>query len=174
MDPTSAVAQAEITRRHKAAATTVLGLIVATVLLSIVAFLGKPYFREQPADPPLHMAVQILILALGLGSIIWRRTKFAAARLQDIAGLYGVSGLVRTLEKTTLQLAILAAGIAAVGFVATLMTGSEVYTYRAGAVAILVLIFYYPKKSAWLGTIYRYTDQTLEPQPPPPPSDLPG
>src|SRR4030095_10112888 len=119
------------------------------------------YFREQPADPPLHMAVQILILVLGLGSIIWRRTKFAGARLQDIAGLYGLSGLVRTLEKTTVQLAILAAGIAVVGFVATVMTGSEAYTYRGSAVAILVLIFYYPKKSSWLGTIYRYTDQRL-------------
>ena len=148
--------------------------MVATVLLSIVAFLGKPYFREQPADPPLHMAVQILILLLGLGSIIWRRTKFAGARLQDIAGLYGVSGLVRSLEKTTLQLAVMAAGIAVVGFVATLMTGSDSYTYRAAAVSLLVLIFYYPKKSAWLGTIYRYTDQRLEPEPPPPPADFPA
>ena len=146
--------------------------MVATVLLSVVAFLGKPYFREQPADPPLHMAVQILILVLGLGSIIWRRTKFAGARLQDIAGLYGVSGLVQTLEKTTVQLAVLAAGIAVVGFVATVMTGSEAYTYRGSAVAILVLIFYYPKKSAWLGTIYRYTDKRLDPQPPPPPADF--
>lgn len=174
MDPTSAEAQAEVTRRHKAAATTVLGLMVATFLLSIVAYLGKPYFREQPADPPFHMAVQILILVLGLGSIIWRRTKFAGARLQDIASLYGVSGLVRTLEKTTLQLAVFAAGIAVVGFVATLMTGSEVYSYRAGAVALLVLIFYYPRRSAWLGAVYRYTDQTLEPQPPPPPADFPA
>jgi hypothetical protein len=148
--------------------------MVATVLLTIVAFLGKSYFREQPADPPLHMAVQILILALGLGSIIWRRTKFAGARLQDIAGVNGVSGLVRTLEKTTLQLAVLAAGIAIVGFVATLMTGSEFYTYRGAAVALLVLIFYYPKKSAWLGTIYRYTDKRLAPEPPPPPADFPA
>jgi hypothetical protein len=148
--------------------------MVATVLLSVVAFLGKPYFREQPADPPLHMAVQILLLVLGLGSIIWRRTKFAAARLQDIAGVYGVTGLLGTLEKTTLQLALLAAGIAVVGFIATLMTGSEGYTYRATAIALLVLMFYYPKKSAWLSTIYRYTDQRLDPQPPPPPADFPA
>ena len=148
--------------------------MVATILLSVVAYLGKPYFREQPADPPLHMAVQILILVLGLGSIIWRRTKFAGARLQDIAGVYGVSGLVRTLEKTTLQLAVLAAGIAIVGFVATIMTGSEVYTYRGAAVALLVLIFYYPKKSAWIATISRYTNQNLDPEPPPPPADFPA
>jgi hypothetical protein len=148
--------------------------MVATVLLSVVAYLGKPYFREQPADPPLHMAVQILLLVLGLGSIIWRRTKFAAARLQDIAGVHGVSGLVRTMEKTTLQLAVLAAGIAVVGFVATVMTGSEAYTYRGTAVALLVLLFYYPRKSAWFGTVARYTDERLEPQPPPPPADFPA
>jgi len=40
LDPTSPEAQAELTRRHKSAATTVVGLLVATVLLSVVAFLA--------------------------------------------------------------------------------------------------------------------------------------
>lgn len=162
MDPTSPEAQAEITRRHKAAATTVLGLIVATVLLSIVAYLGKPYFRQQ-VNPPLDLAVRIVILVLGLGAVVWRRTKFQPMRLQDIAGLNGVTGLVRTLEKTTLQLAVLAAAIAITGFVATLMTGNELYTFWAGAISIVVLIYCYPTKSSWLRTVYRFTDPRQEP-----------
>ena len=68
MEPTSPEAQAELARRHKAAATTVLGLIVATVLLSVVAFLARPYFTEQ-ANPVLDMAVRIVILILGLGAV---------------------------------------------------------------------------------------------------------
>jgi len=169
LDPTSQDAQDELTRRHKAASTTVLGLIVATILLSIVAYVGQPYFSELQSRP-IDWAFLLLVLILGLGAVAWRRTKFAPARLQDIAGLYGVSGLVRTFEKTTLQLAILAAGIAVIGFVATLMTGQEFYTYRASAVAVLVLAYCYPTKSSWVRAVERYTAQPEEPATPEPPT----
>lgn len=169
MDPTSQDAQEELTRRHKAAATTVLGLIVATILLSVIAYLGKPYFSELESRP-IDWAFLILVLMLGLGAVAWRRTKFAPARLQDIAGLYGVSGLVKTFEKTTLQLAILAAGIALIGFIATLMTGQEFYTYRSSAIAILVLAYSYPTKSSWIRAIERYTAKPEEPETPEPPT----
>lgn len=169
MDPTSQDAQAELTRRHKAAATTVLGLIVATILLSIVAYLGQPYFKELESRP-IDWAFLILVLLLGLGAIAWRRTNFNPTRLQDIAGLEGASGLVRTFEKTTLQLALLGAGIGMVGFVSTLMTGQEFYTYRATAVAILVLAYCYPTKSSWIRAVERYTGQSDDPVPPEPPT----
>jgi hypothetical protein len=158
LDPTSPEAQAELARRHKAAATTVLGLLVATVLLSVLAFLAKPYFTEKP-NVVLDMAVRIVILCLGLGAVVWRRTKFQTMRLQDIAGLAGVSGLLRTLEKTTIQLALLGAGIATIGFIATLMTGNERYTYWAGAIAVIVFVYCYPTKQSWLRALYRFTEQ---------------
>ena len=80
-------------------------------------------------------------------------------RLQDIVGLAGITGLLKTLEKTTLQLAILGAGIAAVGFVSTLMTGNERYSYWSGAIAIVVFIYCYPTKSSWLRALYRFTEK---------------
>lgn len=162
-------AQTELTRRHKAAATTVLGLIVAAILLSVVAYLGQPYFTEQESRQ-IDWTFLILVLILGLGAVTLRRTKFNPTRLQDIAGLGGVSGLVRTLEKTTLQLALLGAAIALAGFVATLMTGQEFYTYRATAVAILVLAYCYPTKSSWIRAVERYTAKEEEPVPPEPPT----
>lgn len=158
MDPTSPEAQAELARRHKAASTTVIGLLVATVLLSVLAFLGRPYFTEKP-NPPLDIAVRIVILMLGLGAVAWRRTKFQAMRLQDIVGLAGVTGLLKTLEKTTLQIALLGAAIAATGFVSTLMTGNERYSYWSGAIAVIVFIYCYPTKSSWLRTLYRFTEK---------------
>ena len=69
MDPTSPEAQAELARRHKSAATTVVGLLIATVLLSVVAFLSDAYLVEKP-NPPLDIAVRIVILVLGLGSVV--------------------------------------------------------------------------------------------------------
>ena len=108
------------------------------------------------------VAVRIVILILGLGAVVWRRTKFQPMRLQDIAGLAGVSGLIKTLEKTTIQIALLGASIAVIGFIATLLTGNERYSYWAGAIAVVVFIYSYPTKSSWLRTIYRFTDK---PQP---------
>ena len=139
-------------------ATTVIGLLVATVLLSVLAFLGRPYFTESP-NPPLDIAVRILILVLGLGAVVWRRTKFQPMRLQDIVGLAGVTGLLRTLEKTTLQIALLGAAIAAIGFVSTLVTGNERYSYWSGAIAVIVFIYCYPTKTSWLRALYRFTEK---------------
>jgi membrane protein YdbS with pleckstrin-like domain len=161
LDPTSPEAQSELARRHKAAATTVLGLLVATILLSVLAFLAKPYFTERP-NVVLDMAVRIVILIFGLGAVVWRRTKFQTMRLQDITGLAGVSGLLRTLEITTIQLALLGAAIATIGFIATLMTGNERYTYWAGAIAVIVFIYCYPTKQSWLRALYRFTERKAE------------
>jgi len=158
LDPTSPEAQAELTRRHKSAATTVIGLLVATLLLSVVAFLSDAYLIDKP-NPLLDIGVRIVILILGLGAVVWRRNKFQPMRLQDIAGLGGVTALIKTLEKTTVQIAALGAGIALIGFVVTLMTGNERYSYWAGAIAVVVFIYSYPTKTSWLRTVYRFTDR---------------
>ena len=158
MEPTSPEAQAELATRRKSAATTVIGLLVATVLLSIVAFLGRPYYTPRP-NPSIDIGVRIVILILGLGAVVWRRNKFQPMRLKDIAGLAGVSGLLKTLEKTTLQIALLAAAIALTGFVCTLMTGNDRYSYWAGGIAVIVFLYCYPTKKSWLRTLHRFTDK---------------
>ena len=161
MDPTSPEAQAELARRHKAAATTVLGLIVATVLLSVLAFLARPYLNPKP-NLVIDMAVRIVILVLGLGAVVWRRTKFQPMRLQDIYGLGGVTALLKTIEKTTIQLAVLGASIASIGFIATLVTGNERYTFWAGAIAVIVFVYCYPTRQSWLRALYRFADSQVK------------
>jgi len=151
--------QVELDRRHKAAATTVAGFLVATILLCLVSFIGKSLFRQQD-NPPLDITLRITILVLGLGSIAWRRTKFSTMRLKDIGALQGPSGLLSTLERTTLQIALLAAAIAAIGFVATLLTGNVFYTYGAGVVAVAVLLYCYPTKISWIRTIQLFAPKT--------------
>ena len=163
MDPISPEAQAELARKHKSAATTVLGLLVATILLSIVAFVSRPYLALKPPNLSLDWATRLLVLFFGLGAVAWRRNRFSAMRLQDIAGVAGPTGLIKTLEKTTLQLALFAAAIAAIGFVVTLIQGNELYTYWSCAIAVVVLIYCYPTKSSWLKTVRYFTDPQTEP-----------
>ena len=160
MDPTSPEVQAELARRHKSASTTVLGLLVASILLSVIAFLARPYLIEKP-NPPLDVAMRIAVLAIGLGAVAWRRTKLSPMRLQDIVGLAGISGLLQALEKTTIQIACFAAAITLIGFISTFVTGNDGYTYWSSAVAVILLIWCFPLKSTWNSAVRRFT------QPPP-------
>jgi peptidoglycan/LPS O-acetylase OafA/YrhL len=147
--------QSELIRRHKAVSATIIGLLVGTVLLCIIAYLGKGYFRQDP-NPTLYTALRITILILGLGAVTLRRTRFSTMRLQDIAGLKGASGLLDTLEKTTLEVALIGAAIAVLGFAATVMTGNDFYSYWAGVVAVAVLAYSYPTKSSWQRTLRQF------------------
>ena len=104
------------------------------------------------------MAAKIVILFLGIGSIVWRRTKFAARRLQDTGGLQGSSGLLKTLEKTTIQIALIGAAIVTIGFICTLLTGDDSYTYQGGAVALVVLLYAFPTKSSWIRVIKSFSE----------------
>jgi hypothetical protein len=129
--------------------------LIAVVLLSIVSFLGRDYFKQQQ-NPTLDIALRIAILMLGLGAVVLRRTRFSTMRLQDIGALQGSTGLLATLEKTTIQLALMGAAIAVLGVVDSLVT--ENY-YWAGLIAIVVLIYCYPTRRSWIRTVQLFANQ---------------
>ena len=104
------------------------------------------------------MAVRISLVFFFLGAIALRRTRFARMRLQDIAALRGVSGLITSLQKTSLLVTLIGVAVALIGFVSTLMTGNPWYTYASGVVAVAILVFYgYPVRSSWEHAILRYS-----------------
>ncbi|HEV2914635.1 MAG TPA: hypothetical protein VGX92_15255 [Pyrinomonadaceae bacterium] len=138
----------ELARRHRVAAAVVIAFILLALVLVGVAFAAKDYIY-RPGDPALVMALWIAIVLFALGAFALRRTKFAAMRLQDIAGLRGISGLLKSLQGTTLQVAFLGGAIALMGFIATMLTGQPFDMVRAAGVALIVLIYCYPRRSAW-------------------------
>jgi hypothetical protein len=148
MTQTSESIQAELARRHRMAAMVVGALLGLTVALIAIAFVSSESLH-RPGDPSLAMALWISILIFGLGSFVLRRTRFQAARLQDIAALRGMSGLLRTLQGTTIQIAFIGGAIALMGFMVMIMTGNKYDMLRAGGVAIIVLIYAYPQRAAW-------------------------
>jgi hypothetical protein len=137
-----------------------------TVSLSAAAYLGRNNFRQQD-NPALDMAVRISILICGLGSVVLRRARFSARRLQDIAALKGNSGLLATLERTTVQVALLGAAIALFGFISTLMTGNDFYAYGAGLVCLVVLLYCYPTRTSWQQAVEKFGDPVSKTAPSP-------
>ena len=142
-------------RRRNAAATVVVVLLVLTLALAVIAFFGKNFFRHQN-NPSLRIAWMITTLTFGTGSVILRRTRFSVMRLQDIAALKGASGLLKTLETTTLQVALLGGAISACGFITTFMTGDDLYTYRSALVGLAVLLYSYPTRASWQRALEKF------------------
>lgn len=152
----SASVEAELTRRHKTTSTTVLSLLVAVILLCVLAFVSQKFLTPRD-NPSLDMAMRVSILIFGFGAIALRRTKFAKMRLQDIAALQGPSGLIITLQRTTLLVAAIGMAIAVIGFISTLVIGTALYMYLAGVVAAAILLYGYPVRSAWKQAVLRFS-----------------
>ncbi len=148
----SAGLQNELVRRHRTATLVVAAFLVMDIVLLAIAFFATDrIFR--PGDPvrdsKIIMGLWIAVLVFGLGAFVIRRTKFSAMRLQDIAALKGVSGLLRTLRDTTVQLACIGGAIALMGFVITILSGDWTNMLRAVGVSVIVLIYCFPFRSAW-------------------------
>ena len=126
----------------------VLGFLILDIFLLATAYLAADRLY-RPRDPSLGVGLWIAILVFGLGAFVLRRTKFAAMRLKDIAALKGMSGLLKTLQDTTVQVACIGGAIGLMGFMLVILSGDWTYTLRAIGVSIIVLIYGYPFRSAW-------------------------
>ena len=149
MAQTSESIKDELIRRHRTAAAVVGAFLGLTVALMGLAFFSAETLYRPGFDPSLAMGLWIAILIFGLGSFVLRRTRLQRMRLQDIAALRGLSGLLASLQATTLQIAFIGGAIALMGFVVTIMTGNKFDMLRAGGVALIVLLSAFPQRTAW-------------------------
>lgn len=148
MTPTPGGLPNELSRRHRTATIFIVGfLFLDLALLALAYFAAEKLFR--PNDPSIIMGLWIAILVFGLGAFVLRRTRFAAMRLKDIAALKGTSGLLKSLQDTTIQIAFISGAIALMGFIVTILTGDWTSMLRAAGVSAIVLIYGYPFRSAW-------------------------
>jgi uncharacterized membrane protein len=141
--------ETELTQRHRVAVMTVLATVALTLLLLAFAFAGLFSDRPKQPDPSLRAALSFAIVLFALGAVTLRRTRFATARLQDIASVRGTSALLRTLQNTTMLVALIGGVIAVMGFVITLNTGNPYDMVRYGIIAAAVLLYAYPRRAAW-------------------------
>lgn len=157
----------ELNRRYLAAALTVGGFFVLTVILTAAAALlagkfepfgaatGEASFNvEKLTDPNaagsgLTTFLWITILALAVSAFLLRRAIFASATLRDTATLKGASGLLGSLQTKTVLLAAFGLIIAILGLIVALASGNWTDAVRAAAVASIVLFVNFPRKAAW-------------------------
>ncbi|MDT5158695.1 MAG: hypothetical protein QOC99_2183 [Acidobacteriota bacterium] len=140
--------QGELERRHAVAVRVVGAVFTFTLLLVVLALSGK-LGGTLRFDPVTANSLRFVIVFLGVGAVVFRRTRFSAMRLQDIAALRGTTGLLVTLQTTTIYVAIIGGVIALIGFFISLMTGAGTDMIYLGVIAVAVLLYCYPRRAAW-------------------------
>ncbi|MFL6253934.1 MAG: hypothetical protein ACJ74T_02850 [Pyrinomonadaceae bacterium] len=144
--------QGELVRRHTAAVNVVKLVGVFTLLLMLVALSGVLNGVVR-FNPTAANTLRLVIVFLGIGSLVYRRTKFSAMRLQDIGALRGATGLLETLQMTTIIVALIGALIAIFGLVISIMTSAGTDMLYFGVIAFAVLIYCYPRRAAWQAVV---------------------
>lgn len=148
MEQTVESTQSELVSRHRAAVRVVSVAFTFTLLLVVLALAGVARGALSP-NPITTGALGIAIVILGVGVVAFRRTRFSAMRLRDIAALRGTSGLLETLQTTTICVALVGGVIALMGFIISVMTGYGRDMIYFGIIAAAVLLYAYPRRAAW-------------------------
>ncbi len=165
MSQTVESTQDELDRRHRQAVRVISWMSVITLSLIVLALAIAPRLSLD-SGPIASNSLLFIILFLGLGSLIFRRTKFATMRLRDIAALRGASGLLETLQRTTVSVALIGGLISVLGFIFALMTGVGKNVFYPSVIAAAVLLYDYPRRAAWqnvVASMGRETDETEQP-----------
>jgi hypothetical protein len=156
--------QDELARRHRAAALVVWAMVALTLLLLALALSGALRGAVE-LDPQFGGTVRIVAALFALGAIVYRRTKFSAMRLRDIGALRGPAGLLKTLQTTTVHVALVGGAIAVMCFVVSLMTGAPSDRWLC-VIALAVLFYAYPRRAAWRAVVEAATEGPRADAPP--------
>jgi hypothetical protein len=144
--------QDELARRYRASVRVVIAVFVLTLLLVALALTGV-LDGALTFNPATAGALRLSVIFIGIGAIVFRRTKFSAMRLRDIGALRGASGLLETLQLTTIYVALAGGVVALLGFVISLMTGDGMDMIYFGVIAAAVLLYAYPRRAAWQSVV---------------------
>ena len=154
--------QGELESRHAAAARVVQAAGLFTLLLMVLALTGV-FAGRIGFNPGAANSLRFIIVFLGVGAIVFRRTRFSAMRLQDIGALRGASALLETLQTTTVIVAGIAALIAVLGLLISVMTGAGTDMLYFGVIAAVVLFYAYPRRAAWDAVVRALADGAADP-----------
>lgn len=137
----------ELNNRYKTTAIIVGVQIFSTILLIVAAwFLSS---LDNSITQQAISALWMMVLFIAVGTFVLRRFLFSWERLKTTALLKGVQKLISTLQINTIILCAFAEIIAIIGFLVATLSGDKFQMFRAGAVALIVFLMNFPRKSIW-------------------------
>jgi hypothetical protein len=128
-------------------------MLVLAILLSIVVCVAIGLFlvltRSRAVSSQLPYSLYFASVMLAFASIFLRRTQMRPLRLEVVAGLRGIEGLLKHFFLITVVGLALADAIGVLALVAGIQGGDQSDVVRLGIVALVVAVFAYPRRQAW-------------------------
>jgi uncharacterized membrane protein (DUF485 family) len=135
-------------KRYRTAAVVVIAQIVMTLALLGVAWFLITFSSNEVSDNALT-ALWMFVLLVAIGTFVLRRMLFSWERLKNLTLLKGVPALLNSLQTNTILLSSLGEIVAILGFLIAVLSGNKIEMLRAGAVALIIFLMNFPRKSAW-------------------------
>lgn len=135
-------------KRYRVTALFVLAQIFITLVLIALAWLVAATGTVDLGAASVS-TLWVAVVFLAIGSFMLRRLFNGWERLKNAYLLCGANGLLGSLQMNALLLAALALSIAVLGFVITIFSGASFDMLRAGAIALIVFLVNFPRKSVW-------------------------
>lgn len=109
---------------------------------------------SKQSAPQANYQMQFLIAAgfLAFASIAYRRAQFGRVRLEVIATLRGIEGLIKHFAQTTIIAAAIAEIIGLLALAIIFFGGSGRDVFILALVGVFVVFTNYPRREAWLKT----------------------
>ena len=124
-------------------------IVLIQMFSTIVLIIFGWFFAAMTDNSVSQRAISLLwgmIILLVVGSFILRRVLFSWQRLQQSRRQ---NRLLVTLQNNTVFLGLLGVIIAISGFLVATLSGNKFEMLRAGAVALVVFLFNFPRKTIW-------------------------
>ena len=128
-------------------------IVVSVQILTAIGLIIFGWFyaarSENAVSPNAVMLLWAMVIFIAAGTFVLRRVLFRRERLEKFKRQTGISGLLALLQTNHIILAALAEIIAVIGFLIAVLNGIKSDIFRAGAVALIVFLVNFPRKSVW-------------------------
>jgi hypothetical protein len=146
----SAILEARVSDAQRRASMIVMAIIVSIVMYAAVALFVNRSRQFIGLTEQTRITLYAAAAFLALGSIFFRRTQMGRTRLEVVAGLRGISGLLKHFFRVTIVSVAMADLIGLLALIAGFLGGDQNDVARFGVVAIAVALYNYPRRRAWL------------------------
>lgn len=140
--------RSELEKRYRTTTIVIAFQIFTVIVLIIAAWFAAQNSNNSVSDQTLT-TLWVAVLFIAVGAFLARRMLFGWERLKNIVLLKGVKGLIQTLQTNSIILGAIGEIVALTGFLIALLSGNKWEMFRAGAIALVVFLANFPRKSVW-------------------------
>jgi len=138
---------------HHSASLIVLAIAISIILYVAIGLAVLSRNGSYQEAPQMRVPFYAGALFLALGAIFLRRTQLRWFKLETVAGLRGIEGLLKYLVSTTVILAAIAEVIGVLGLALCFLGGGQRDVLALGATGLVLALSSYPRRSAWEKTL---------------------